>query len=68
MGIYGSAGLVVWYASGTIRFYVAKGNAGNPMGFLQAISICVLPYLVPDAVRQLPADQIAVRAQKVLKR
>ncbi len=38
------------------------------MGFLQAISICVLPYLVPDAVRQLPADQIAVRAQKVLKR
>ena len=57
---------MVWYASGTIRFYVAKGNAGNPMGFLQAVSICVLPYLVPDAAKLLLADQLASRVRKMV--
>ena len=36
------------------------------MGFLQAVSICVLPYLVPDAAKLLLADQIAARVKKLI--
>ena len=61
-----AAGLAVCYLFGTAWFCIVKGNAGSPMGFLQAAGICVLPYLVPDAVKLLLADQIAVRVKKVL--
>ena len=61
-----AAGLLVCYLFGTVWFCIVKGNAGNPMGFLQAVSICVLPYLIPDAAKLLLADQIAVRVKKMI--
>ena len=61
-----AAGLLICYLFGTIWFCIVKGNAGNPMGFLQAVSICVLPYLVPDAAKLLLADQIAARVKKLI--
>ena len=63
-----AAGLLLCYIFGTAWFCVVKGNAGSPIGFLQAAGICVLPYLAPDAAKLLLADQIAVRVGKVLKR
>ena len=36
------------------------------MDFLRAVSICVLPYLIPDAVKLMMADQIATRVRKAL--
>ncbi len=61
-----AAGLLLCYGFGTVWFCIVKGNAGNPMGFLQALSICVLPYLIPDAVKLLLADQIAERVKKII--
>ena len=61
-----AAGLGICYLFGTVWFCVIKGHAGSPMGFLQAVSICVLPYLIPDAVKLLLADQIASRVKKAL--
>ena len=61
-----AAGLLICYLFGTIWFCVFKGNAGSPVGFLQVVSICVLPYLVPDAAKLLLADQIAVRVKKMI--
>jgi biotin transport system substrate-specific component len=61
-----AAGLLICYLFGTVWFCIVKGNAGNPMGFLQAVSICVLPYLVPDAAKLLLADQIAARVKKLI--
>ena len=61
-----ACGVLVCYAFGTVWFCVVKGNAGSPMGFLQAAGICVLPYLIPDGVKLLLADQIAVRVRKAL--
>ena len=58
--------VAVCYLFGTVWFCIGKGNAGNPMGFLQAVSICVLPYLVPDAAKLLLADQIAARVKKLI--
>ena len=59
-----AVGLLLCYLFGTIWFCIVKGNAGSPIGFLQALSICVLPYLIPDAVKLLLADQIAGRVKK----
>ena len=61
-----AAGLLVCYAFGTVWFCIVKGNAGSPMDFLRAVSICVLPYLIPDAVKLMMADQIATRVRKAL--
>jgi biotin transport system substrate-specific component len=61
-----AVGLAVCYLFGTVWFCIVKGNAGSPTGFLQAISICVLPYLIPDGVKLLLADQIAIRVRKAL--
>ena len=61
-----SAGLLLCYIFGTAGFCVVKGNAGSPMGFLQAAGICVLPYLAPDAAKLLLADLIAVRVGKMI--
>ena len=61
-----AAGMLICYLFGTGWFCVFKGNAGSPVGFLQAVSICVLPYLVPDAAKLLLADQIAVRVKKMV--
>ena len=36
------------------------------MGFLQAIGICVLPYLIPDGAKLLLADLIAARVKKLI--
>ena len=61
-----AAGLLICYLFGTVWFCITKGNAGSPMGFLQAMGICVLPYLIPDAVKLLLADQIAARVKKLI--
>lgn len=61
-----AAGLLVCYAFGTAWFCIVKGNAGSPMGFLQAAGICVLPYLIPDGIKLLLADQIAARVKKIV--
>jgi len=62
-----AAGLLVCYAFGTIWFCITKENAGTPIGFLQGISLCVLPYLAPDAVKLLLADQIARRVKTQMR-
>ena len=61
-----AAGLLICYLFGTVWFCIVKGNAGSPMGFLQAAGICVLPYLAPDAAKLLLADLIAVRVGKMI--
>ncbi len=61
-----AAGLMICYVFGTVWFCIVKGNAGSPTDFLRAAGICVLPYLVPDAVKLLLADQIATRVRKAL--
>ena len=61
-----AVGLAICYLFGTVWFCIVKGNAGSPMGFLQAAGICVLPYLIPDGVKLLLADQIAARVKKAL--
>ena len=60
------AGHVLCYAFGTLWFSIVKENAGSPIGFLQGLSICVLPYIIPDLAKLALADLIARRVKKLL--
>lgn len=56
------AGLVVCYTVGTIGFIVVTGN-----GIVSALTACVLPFLVGDAIKILVGSIVVVRLKKMLK-
>ena len=60
------AGHVLCYAFGTLWFSIVKENAGSPIGFLQGLTICVLPYILPDLAKLVLADLIARRVKKLM--
>ena len=60
------AGHVLCYAFGTLWFSIVKENAGSPIGFLQGMTICVLPYILPDLAKLALADLIARRVKKLM--
>lgn len=59
-------GLIVCYAFGTAWFMVVYNakNAGNPIGLIGALSMCVFPFVIPDLVKIV----LAVAMTKALKR
>ncbi len=55
--------LAACYAAGTVWYIYSSGSAG--IG--SAISLCVLPYILPDAVKLLLAYVVAKRVSKYIK-
>ncbi len=49
------AGLAVCYAFGTGWFYFVFLNTEKQKGILEILSICVFPFLIPDAVKMAVA-------------
>ena len=45
------AGLLVCYAAGTAWFMLVYARQTGPIGLSSALGLCVLPFLVPDAVK-----------------
>ena len=45
------AGLVVCYAFGTAWFMVASGTAFTGAGLEHVLSLCVTPFIIPDAIK-----------------
>ncbi|MGN0634867.1 MAG: biotin transporter BioY [Acutalibacteraceae bacterium] len=60
------AGLLVCYALGTAWFYYTYG-VQNAMGIGAVLMACVVPFILPDAVKIVLAQLLAERLQKVLK-
>ena len=58
---------ILCYIFGTLWFMVVYGRSGRPIGFLAALSLCVLPYVLPDLVKIILAELIARRVRKYLK-
>ena len=59
--------LPLCYAIGCIWFvavYLGEISTGN---FIYAFTVCVLPYVLPDAVKLLLASILGARAEKILK-
>lgn len=45
------AGLMVCYAFGSVWFYIFYLNKGTPIGFAVVLAKCVVPFILPDAVK-----------------
>ena len=46
-----AAGLLVCYAFGTAWFMIAYASSTGPVGLGTALGWCVIPFLIPDAVK-----------------
>lgn len=62
------AGMLVCYAAGTLWFVYAYAAKGNQISFLTALSLCVLPYLIPDGVKLALAFLLQGRIRRALNR
>ena len=59
-----SGGLCLCYLFGTVWFSIVMNGRDNPVGFFQAIGLCVLPYVLPDLLKLLLALQLSERLKK----
>ena len=62
-----AAGLVPCYLAGTLWFVAVMGAQGKETGFLSALMLCVVPYILPDIAKLLLAELVARRVKRALK-
>ena len=63
-----AAGLIVCYGLGTAWFVFISAGQGNPMGFVSALMMCVVPYIIPDCVKIALALIVSRRVSKYVRR
>ncbi len=51
LGISMVIGLIICYAFGTAWFIIVYTNTKEPIGIGSALSLCVFPFIIPDAVK-----------------
>ena len=56
-----AAGILVCYAFGTAWFVIVYTRSSGPVGVWTALSWCVFPYLIPDALKIVLASLITKR-------
>ena len=61
-----AVGVLVCYAFGTAWFMILYARQTGPIGLTTALSSCVLPYLLPDAVKIFLAAVLARRLAPLL--
>ncbi len=62
------AGLAVCYAFGTVWFYIVYAKTGEAMGIMRILSLCVFPFLIPDAVKMALAVLLVNRLSAPLSK
>lgn len=62
-----TAGMIVCYLLGTLWFMFVSANNGSPVGFISAISLCVFPYVIPDALKIAFAIAASRRLSKYVR-
>ena len=60
-------GLLVCYAFGTAWFMVVYAQKSGAIGIWTALTWCVFPYIIPDAIKIVLAMLISRRLSKALK-
>ncbi len=58
-------GLAVCYAFGTLWFVHVMSMRGNSYSFIQALLLCVIPYLIPDFCKLVLSQFVAERVLKL---
>ncbi|MCH5194265.1 MAG: biotin transporter BioY [Oscillospiraceae bacterium] len=56
-------GTVVCYAFGTVWFMIVYGRENGSVGLLTALSWCVFPFLIPDALKMALAIVVSRRVR-----
>lgn len=46
-----AVGLILLYAFGTAWFVIVYSNTNGAVGVMQALTMCVFPYIIPDALK-----------------
>ena len=62
-----AAGLLLCYLAGTLWFVTVMGARGTDYGFMAALGVCVVPYLLPDAAKLALAGVLCDRVGKRLR-
>ena len=62
-----AAGLILCYAFGTAWFMVVYARANGAIGLGAALSMCVIPFILPDCVKIALAMLVAARLRPHLK-
>ena len=60
------AGLLVCYAFGTAWFMVVYARDSGSIGLITALSWCVFPYIIPDALKILLAAIMTRRIRPLI--
>lgn len=60
-------GILVCYAFGTAWFAIVYTNNGTPMGVGTILGMCVVPFLIPDAVKIVIAAVLTNRLKRFIK-
>ena len=63
-----AAGILVCYAFGTAWFMFVFARKSGPIGLGTALAWCVLPYLLPDAVKIALASVLVQRLRPIMGR
>ncbi len=61
------AGTLLCYLFGTLWFVYVYSSGGKEIGFGAALMLCVVPYLLPDAIKMLLAFVLTRRVKKAVK-
>lgn len=61
------AGTLLCYLFGTLWFVYVYSSGGKEIGFGAALMLCVVPYLLPDAIKMLLAFVLTRRVEKAVK-
>ncbi len=57
--LFSLLGLVICYAFGTGWFVYISNSSASAVTVLQALSLCVLPYIIPDLLKLLLASKLS---------
>ena len=61
------AGLLVCYAFGTVWFMMIYTRDSGSIGIMTALTWCVFPYIIPDALKILLASALTRRLRPLIK-
>lgn len=61
-------GLVVCYAFGTVWFWAVYTKTNGDITIAYTLSVCVLPFIIPDIIKLLLAAVISKKLRPVLKK
>ncbi len=59
-------GNLVCYLFGTVWFVYVYSSGGKAITFGAALMLCVVPYLLPDAIKMLLAFVLSRRVKKLI--